>query len=538
MATVCAYAIHACISLSDDQLLLNPFFIFHTQFPGNYPNTTIHQTTSTHPIYWTYIKSNRVHDKWQELAYSILDKYYPVECEEEAVEDEVDALAATATSISSTHSSSSASSNTNTAIMRSHSSKVGEDSNAIFSTDQSESPQKAAYDRAMIEVIDAKLMEQSHARHVKDIAGGFRDLLRKSKSVPLFSSQESMKKFKLEYQQDQKETAEGRGGQYSDKKKLASQFSTLSQDDVIVAIRRWKDKAEVLGVKRLSKYAPVSLNSISRNSSRLHDTSAHKVVSRNKMLRPISNERGGAYNSRLGLARNDAVLKLPVDYSTTSEASFDAMSSRGTGDDTASKVISASGAPLTPMQKYFTSCKENGVLPVSAVLDSEHADELHLDSLLLNPKDLNAISDFLISNDTIINLDISNNAIGPKGGPIVANMFKLRPCPFKVIDLSQNNFGDDAMEMIGASIIRLKGLKDLNVQENNMGDKGAEQLADVISQAEHLENVNLSMNRISEATGPSLGNALRAKTSRAQLLSLNLAWNRLGDLGCKEVCLG
>ena len=131
-------------------------------------------------------------------------------------------------------------------------------------------------------------------------------------------------------------------------------------------------------------------------------------------------------------------------------------------------------------------------------------------------------------------LDLSNNDIGDDGAWQLTNSL-MNLNRLKTLDLSSNTgFGDDAVAEIGRLLPSMQNLGSLNLSKNKgVGDAGVEVLAESLCSTPALEDLNLSETKICDAGAAALGRALTKEP--CPLIRLMLGNCKIGEDGANEI---
>ena len=131
-------------------------------------------------------------------------------------------------------------------------------------------------------------------------------------------------------------------------------------------------------------------------------------------------------------------------------------------------------------------------------------------------------------------LDLSNNDIGDDGAWQITNSI-MNLNRLKALDLSSNaGFGDDAVAEVGRLLPNMQNLSSLNLSNNKgIGDAGVEVLASSLSSTPTLEVLNLSATKISDVGASALGRALAEES--CPLVRLMLGNCEIGEDGANEI---
>ncbi|XP_072103682.1 uncharacterized protein lrrc74b [Mobula birostris] len=188
----------------------------------------------------------------------------------------------------------------------------------------------------------------------------------------------------------------------------------------------------------------------------------------------------------------------------------------------------------TGKAQYKQACEMYGVVPISYFLQNMNSSELSLMHYGLGPKGAKAISVSLITNTTVVKLNLKDNWLEAAGAKAIAEMLKEN-CYIADIDLSDNQLGTEGAKAISTMLMENTVLIRIVLSGNCFDDNAAQYLAEAISSPLKLQILNLSHNRINNTQGNELGNAI---AENAGLKELNLSWNHLRGKGCIGITEG
>ena len=129
-------------------------------------------------------------------------------------------------------------------------------------------------------------------------------------------------------------------------------------------------------------------------------------------------------------------------------------------------------------------------------------------------------------------LNLSFNYITAVGARHINEYVWMNP-HLTVLDLSMNQIGEEGTLFIAGALMYNHTLKSLNLSRNNIGAGGvyiAQSLLD--SQQTVLETIDLSWNELQDESACLLATVLE---TRSILVSLNLAFNSIGDIGINDI---
>ncbi|KAG8318427.1 hypothetical protein J6590_001538 [Homalodisca vitripennis] len=203
---------------------------------------------------------------------------------------------------------------------------------------------------------------------------------------------------------------------------------------------------------------------------------------------------------------------------------------------------------------YLRLVKEAGIAPIKRIISSLKDSYLGLEHYGLDPRQMKPLTEALIRNTTIRELNLRCNEltvdglyhlgllicdiagsltklnlqhckIGPEG--IVMLVSGLEICSLEELDLSHNEIGDSGMEELANKLCYNVSIRKLNLSHNGLTQLSGMWLADTMDENLALQHLDLSWNRISEEPGLKMF-LTSATDSNETILSLNLSWNSLG----------
>uniref|UniRef100_A0A8D0HDT9 Leucine rich repeat containing 74A n=1 Tax=Sphenodon punctatus TaxID=8508 RepID=A0A8D0HDT9_SPHPU len=204
-------------------------------------------------------------------------------------------------------------------------------------------------------------------------------------------------------------------------------------------------------------------------------------------------------------------------------------------EDAEKSFITMKGAEL-----YLEACKLVGVVPVSYFMRNMEEPYINLNHHGLGPKGAKAIAIALVSNTTIIHLELEDNWILAEGAMCLVQMLREN-CYIQDLNISNNHLdtegAEDICRMLVDNIsslrtIQLSGgqltnggrVKELDLSHNEFSERGGEQLGQMLANNEALEVLNLSWNHLRMKGAVALGAGLRVNGT---LKILDLSWNAL-----------
>ncbi|KAF1389521.1 hypothetical protein PFLUV_G00074270 [Perca fluviatilis] len=183
---------------------------------------------------------------------------------------------------------------------------------------------------------------------------------------------------------------------------------------------------------------------------------------------------------------------------------------------------------------YMEACEALQVVPASYFLRHMQNSELSMMHRGLGPQGTKALAVPLVTNTSILRLNLRDNWMEGMGGAAIAEMLKEN-CYITEVDLSDNNLGDYGARAIAGMLKENSTLASLNLSGNNFTDRSAEHLGPALITNSKLQHLDLSHNALGERAGQNLGDSLSENTG---LRSLSLAWNCIRGRGAVMLANG
>ncbi|EDO31478.1 predicted protein, partial [Nematostella vectensis] len=195
---------------------------------------------------------------------------------------------------------------------------------------------------------------------------------------------------------------------------------------------------------------------------------------------------------------------------------------------------------VTGRTTYIQACREAGVIPVSYFLRNMLEAEVDIKHHGLGAMGSKAIAIALVSNTSVVKLNLSDNWMGPEGASYVAEMLRENCyitdllCEVLSDDMSENKLGDHGSESIADVLLHNPNIHRLTANGNGFDEKAAKILAEAIKLNNRLKYLCLSHNKFGEKAGLELAPALAANETISEL---NLSWNHLRNRGACAIAL-
>ncbi|XP_063313135.1 leucine-rich repeat-containing protein 74B isoform X1 [Pelobates fuscus] len=188
----------------------------------------------------------------------------------------------------------------------------------------------------------------------------------------------------------------------------------------------------------------------------------------------------------------------------------------------------------TGKAKYLSVCQFFGVVPVSYYLRHIQDSVLVMRHHGLGLKAVKALALSLMTNTSIVSLDLSDNWLEGDGAAAIADMLKEN-CYISEIYLSDNRLGLKGAIALSHMLVENTTLRKINLSGNEFDDQTAPYLSGALINNQKLESVDLSHNLFGDRSGEILGTAIAENTG---MLELNLSWNCFRGKGAIAVAKG
>ncbi|XP_019620314.1 PREDICTED: leucine-rich repeat-containing protein 74B-like isoform X2 [Branchiostoma belcheri] len=283
---------------------------------------------------------------------------------------------------------------------------------------------------------------------------------------------------------------------------------------------------------KVSKPPSAGSGPASRPHSRTSPAPSRKSVSRNGSARSSAKGRPGSKISNMSGDVSDQSDNEDTRSKTTMEEGD------GEGSDGYDTDLEIEDKRIeydsTGRTTYKEACKQIGVVPVSYFLRHMQDSELVMMHHGLGPLGAKAIATSLVTNTTILKLNLRDNWLEAQGGKYIAEML-VENCYIHDLDLSYNKIGNDGAEPIAEMLQDNSTLDRVLLSGNGFGDKAAEAFAEAIMSNQKMEEMDLSHNEFGEVSGGLLGPAI---AENSQMKVLDLSWNHLRRKGALAVSEG
>ncbi|XP_024275108.1 leucine-rich repeat-containing protein 74B-like [Oncorhynchus tshawytscha] len=188
----------------------------------------------------------------------------------------------------------------------------------------------------------------------------------------------------------------------------------------------------------------------------------------------------------------------------------------------------------TGQTRYREACRMFNVVPVSYFLKHMGNTELAMMHHGLGPQGTKALAVSLVTNTSLLKLNLRDNCMEGTGGAAMAEMLKEN-CYITEVDLGENRLGECGAQTLSSMLQENTTLVSLSMSGNELADRAAQHLAQTLTSNTKLETLDLSHNTIGDAAGQVLGHAIAENTG---LKSLSLAWNCIRGKGAVALAKG
>ncbi|KAM6202661.1 leucine-rich repeat-containing protein 74A [Rhynchocyon petersi] len=191
--------------------------------------------------------------------------------------------------------------------------------------------------------------------------------------------------------------------------------------------------------------------------------------------------------------------------------------------------------PTGQKELYLEACKLVGVVPVVYFIRNMEESHMNLNHHGLGPKGTKAIAIALVSNTTIINLELQDNHITEEGTLSLVEMLNENYY-IQELNISENGLGLEGARIIAGFLQRnISSLWSLQLSGNNFKEESATLLCQALSSNYRIKKLDLSHNQFSDEGGEQLGSMLALNVG---LQVLNLSWNQIHTRGALALCNG
>ncbi|XP_004699104.2 leucine-rich repeat-containing protein 74A [Echinops telfairi] len=184
---------------------------------------------------------------------------------------------------------------------------------------------------------------------------------------------------------------------------------------------------------------------------------------------------------------------------------------------------------------YLEACKLVGVVPVSYFIRNMEETYMNLSHHGLGPKGTKAIAIALVSNTSIICLELEDNCMMEEGVTSLVQML-TENYYIQELNISENNLGLEGARVITDFLQKdVSALWNLQLSGNNFKEEAAALLCQALSSNYRIKKLDLSHNQFSDKGGEQMGQMLALNIG---LQVLDLSWNEIHTRGTVALCNG
>ncbi|KAK3736311.1 hypothetical protein QZH41_020784, partial [Actinostola sp. cb2023] len=197
---------------------------------------------------------------------------------------------------------------------------------------------------------------------------------------------------------------------------------------------------------------------------------------------------------------------------------------------------------VTGRTTYVQACREAGVIPASYFLRHMQEPDIDIKHHGLGPMGAKAIAIALVSNTSVIKLNLSDNWLGADGSSFIAEMLRENCYISDLVsyyrspepNMSENRLGVGGAECLSDILVHNPNINRLTASGNGFEDRAAGILAESMKTNTTVRYLCLNHNRIGEKGGQFLAPALATNDAVAEL---DLSWNHLRGKGACALAL-
>ncbi|XP_006864853.1 PREDICTED: uncharacterized protein C14orf166B homolog [Chrysochloris asiatica] len=184
---------------------------------------------------------------------------------------------------------------------------------------------------------------------------------------------------------------------------------------------------------------------------------------------------------------------------------------------------------------YLEACKLVGVVPVSYFIRNMEEPYMNLNHHGLGPKGTKAIAIALVSNTTIVSLELEDNCMMEEGALSLVQMLHENYY-IQELNISENDLGLEGAGIITGFLQRdISSLWSLKLSGNKFKEEVAALFCQALSTNYRIKKLDLSHNQLSDKGGEYLGQMLGLNVG---LQALDLSWNQIHTRGAVALCSG
>ncbi|XP_072354303.1 NACHT, LRR and PYD domains-containing protein 3-like isoform X1 [Scyliorhinus torazame] len=181
----------------------------------------------------------------------------------------------------------------------------------------------------------------------------------------------------------------------------------------------------------------------------------------------------------------------------------------------------------------YNNLGDSGMEVLSAALKNPDCriQKLRLNNNTLTDHCAEDLTTALNTNQSLTNLNLSNNKLGDSGVKLLSEALRNPDCKIQKLCLRDVTLTDSCAEALSSALSINQSLTDLNLGNNNLGDSGAKLLSVALRNPDcKIQRLRLNDNSLTDSSAEDLASAVCTNQS---LTDLDLNMNKLGDSGMK-----
>ncbi|XP_059819166.1 NACHT, LRR and PYD domains-containing protein 3-like [Hypanus sabinus] len=186
---------------------------------------------------------------------------------------------------------------------------------------------------------------------------------------------------------------------------------------------------------------------------------------------------------------------------------------------------------FTSLKMNGSNLGDTGVKILAQVIRSQEGklQNLELERNNLTHKCCEALAFILSNNSMLRNVNLCDNHLGDKGICLLSTVLKQPQCRIQKLNLSNNNLSDGSWEELVPVLLINQTLQELNVSNNRVGEAGLKILSAALKDSRcKLQKLGLTSNSLSQKNYKELASAIRINH---MLTHLDLSSNVIQDAG-------
>ncbi|XP_063059423.1 NACHT, LRR and PYD domains-containing protein 12-like isoform X2 [Engraulis encrasicolus] len=205
--------------------------------------------------------------------------------------------------------------------------------------------------------------------------------------------------------------------------------------------------------------------------------------------------------------------------------------------ETVVSALQSANSPLRELDLSQTHL-QNLLQKLLSALQSPHCklETLRLSGCQLTGKSCEVVANALQSANTLLEMDLSKNALGDSGVEFISKGLSSPHCKLQTLRLSGCQLTDKSCEFVANALQSANPLLEMDLSKNALGDSGVEFICKGLSSPHcKLQTLRLSGCQLTDKSCEFVANALQSANT---LLEMDLSNNALGDSGVEFICKG